>query len=125
MAKTLAFLALALLLFGCAAPQNAKGFLEGEVTIGPLCPVEPCDLTQEQIDQAYTSRSIIVYASDRTTIVRQISIPPGGNYEIELTPGRYFVTIRPGGIGDYPFQEIIVSSNQTTRLDLGVDTGIR
>jgi len=87
--------------------------------------VEPCQLTHEQIDQAYTSRSIIVYASDRATIVRQISIPPGGNYEMELTPGRYFVTIRPGGIGDYPFQEIIVSSNQTTRLDLGVDTGIR
>jgi len=125
MAKNLAILFLALLLFGCASPQNTKGTLEGTITIGPLCPVEPCHLSQEQIDQAYTSRSIIVYASDRTTIVRQISIPPGGNYGMELTPGRYFVTIRPGGIGDYPFQEIIISSNQTTRLDLDVDTGIR
>ena len=125
MMRNVAFLVLTLLLFGCASPQNAKGTLEGTITIGPLCPVEPCHLTQEQIDQAYTSRSIIIYASDRTTIARQISIPPGGNYEIELTPGRYFVTIRPGGIGDYPFQEIIVSSNQTTRLDLNVDTGIR
>ncbi|MCX6768292.1 MAG: hypothetical protein NTY83_00375 [Candidatus Micrarchaeota archaeon] len=124
MIRNIAFLAFALFLFGCAS-QSAKGTLEGRITIGPLCPVEPCHLTQEQIDQAYTSRSIIIYASDRATIVRQISIPPGGNYELELTPGRYFVTIRPGGIGDYPFQEIIVSSNQTTRLDLDVDTGIR
>lgn len=124
MLKNIAFLAFALLLFGCAS-QAQKGTLEGRITIGPLCPVEPCHLTQEQIDQAYTSRSIIIYASDRTTIIRQISIPAGGNYNISLNPGTYFVTIHPGGIGDYPFQEIIVSSNQTTRLDLNVDTGIR
>ena len=124
MLKNIAFLALAIILFGCAA-QAQKGTLEGMITIGPLCPVEPCHLTQEQIDQAYTSRSIIIYASDRTTISRQMSIPAGGNYSIPLNQGTYFVTIRPGGIGDYPFQEIIVYSNQTTRLDLDVDTGIR
>jgi hypothetical protein len=119
-----AALLLSLLLFGCAS-QAPKGTLEGRITIGPLCPVEPCHLTQEQIDQAYASRSIVVYASDRATIVRQINISPGGDYGMELTPGKYFVTIRPGGIGDYPLQEILVSSNQTTRLDLNVDTGIR
>jgi len=125
MAKNLTFLVLALLLFGCTAPPVEKGVLAGRITIGPLCPVEPCNLTQEQVDLAYTSRRIIVYAEDRYTIAKQMGIPPGGNYSMELAPGRYFVTIRPGGIGDYPLHEVTVASGQTTRLDLDVDTGIR
>lgn len=117
------FLFLALLLFGCASQPD--GTLAGKITIGPLCPVEPCGLTQEQIDMAYTSRTIIVYASDRSTIITQMSIPPGGNYSIRLSPGTYFVTIRPGGIGDYPLQQVSISSGQTTTLNMDVDTGIR
>ncbi|MFA5411807.1 MAG: hypothetical protein WC350_00460 [Candidatus Micrarchaeia archaeon] len=123
MQKILASALLALLLFGCASQAN--GTLSGKITIGPLCPVEPCHLTQEQIGQAYTSRSIIVYAQDRSTIASQTSIPAGGNYQIGLPPGTYFVTIRPGGIGDYPLQEVSISSGQTTTLNMDVDTGIR
>ncbi len=114
---------LSLILFGCASQPN--GTLKGKITIGPLCPVEPCHLTQEQIDLAYTSRSIIVYSQDRSTIISQASIPPGGNYSLELPPGTYFVTIRPGGIGEYPLHEVTIISGQATTLDMDVDTGIR
>jgi len=124
MQKIFASLALALLLFGCAS-QGASGTLAGKITIGPICPVEPCNLTQEQIDQAYSSRAIIVYAYDQSTIVFQSPIPPGGDYQIQLPPGTYFVTIRPGGIGDYPLQQVSISPNQTTTLNMDVDTGIR
>jgi hypothetical protein len=124
MQKIFALALLALLLFGCAS-QGAKGFVEGEVTIGPLCPVEPCQLTYEQIDQAYSSRSVVIYAEDQRTILQQFPLTASGHYRAELAPGTYFVTIRPGGIGDYPLQQVSISSGQTTTLDMDVDTGIR
>jgi len=124
MIRNIAFLALALLLLGCTS-QAQKGTLEGRITIGPLCPVEPCHLTQEQIGQAYSSRSVVIYAEDQRTIIQQFPLTASGHYRTELPPGTYFVTIRPGGIGDYPLQRVAIISGQTTNLNMDVDTGIR
>jgi len=103
------------------------GFLEGNVEIGPLCPVEPCNLTQDQIAQAYKARKIIVFTSDRSSIVATISLDPTGNYRIALNPGRYVVDINRIGIdssADVP-KEIVIESGKTVRLDIRIDTGIR
>lgn len=106
--------------------QNV-GFLEGKVEIGPLCPVEPCNLTQDQIAQAYEARKIIVYTSDRSSIVAIVSLDKIGNYKIALSPGRYVVDINRIGIdssADVP-REITIETGKTVRLDIRIDTGIR
>ncbi len=103
------------------------GFLEGKVEIGPLCPVEPCNLTQDQIAQAYEARKIIVFASDRSSIVAIVSLDPTGNYKVALNPGRYIVDINRIGMdssADVP-KEIEIESGKTVRLDIRIDTGIR
>jgi inhibitor of cysteine peptidase len=106
--------------------QNV-GFLEGKVEIGPLCPVEPCNLTQDQIAQAYEARKIIVYTSDRSSIVAIVSLDKIGNYKIALSPGRYVADINRIGIdssADVP-REITIETGKTVRLDIRIDTGIR
>jgi len=109
---------------GCAT-QNQHGALEGTVTIGPLCPVEPCHLTPEQTAAAYTSRNLTVYATDRKTVVRQMPLPGDGRYAVELDAGTYYVTVKPAGIGELEPTQVNITANGTTKLDIQVDTGIR
>jgi len=102
-------------------------FLEGKVEIGPLCPVEPCNLTQDQAAQAYEARKIIICASDRSSIVEAVSLGHTGNYRISLPTGQYVVEIDHIGIdssSDVP-TTITIESGKTTRLDVRIDTGIR
>jgi len=109
---------------GCAT-QNQHGALEGTVTIGPLCPVEPCHLTPEQTAAAYNSRNLTIYAADMKTIVRQMPLGSDGKYNVELAPGTYYVTVKPAGIGELEPTRVDITANGTTKLDLQVDTGIR
>ncbi len=115
----------ALLIGGCAGTRQA-GTLEGKVSIGPLCPVEPCNLPPEQVSKAYTSRNITILAEDMATVVAQEPLGADGGYRVELPAGTYYVTVRPGGIGGQPYpQKTVILANQTTGLNISVDTGIR
>jgi len=104
------------------------GTLVGHVTVGPICPVErvnsPCPVPPE----AYTSREVIVYQIDGKTVVTSQHFDQNGNYQVVLPAGQYIVDIsRIGGLGfskDLP-KEVIINSGQITRLDFGIDTGIR
>jgi len=103
------------------------GFLEGKVEIGPLCPVEPCNLTEDQIAQVYAARKIIVYTPDRSSVVITVSLDQKGNYRVALGPGKYVIDINRIGIdssADVP-KEITVESGKTAKLDIQIDTGIR
>ncbi|NYT05123.1 MAG: hypothetical protein GKC04_01935 [Methanomicrobiales archaeon] len=64
---------------GCAA-MGEEGVIQGSVAIGPLCPVEPCTLTGEQIEAAYAARSVIVMAADGKTVIRTLSVDPITGY---------------------------------------------
>lgn len=83
------------LLAGCA---QQKGTLEGTVTIGPLCPVEPCKITDEQKAAAYAARKVVVYNQDRTQAIKTIDISKDGRYGTDLEPGKYIVDINRAGI---------------------------
>ena len=50
-----------------------------------------------------------------------------GNYRVSLPPGDYVLDVqgrRPGGVRANP-QTFTVFSNQTVRIDMNIDTGIR
>lgn len=111
---------------GCSG-QPGEGGLEGRVTIGPLCPVEPCNATQETISAAYAARKVIVYDTDGATVVRTLSIDPDKGYRTTLPPGEYVIDIARTGIdrsNDVP-RQVTIRTGETVRVDITMDTGIR
>ncbi len=103
----------------------AAGYASGHVTIGPFCPVEqvghPCAVPPE----AYTSRSVIVYESNGTTVKEKVALDADGNYKIALGPGTYYLQIEPAGIGAGEKKKVTIVSFETSTVDFDIDTGIR
>ncbi len=104
---------------------STKGYVSGHVTIGPICPVERIDQPCVIPPEVYTSRSVIVYASDRTTVREKIALDTKGDYKIALLAGRYWVQIEPAGIGAGEKKQVTVTSSQVSTVDFDIDTGIR
>ena len=109
-------------IIGCL---KKEGFLEGHVSIGPLCPVEPCNINQHQLEKIYDARNISIY-SENKILVKHIKLTKTGDYKVALNPGRYVVdTIHGiGGSKDLP-KEIKIESGKIIRLNIDIDTGIR
>lgn len=113
---------------GCVQTGSAPGTgtLTGTVSIGPLCPVEPCNIPPERLAAAYEARPIIVSTPDGKQVTSVVADPVTG-YSISLAPGTYVVDIPHQGIGGSPDlpQTVTIRSGETVRLDISVDTGIR
>jgi hypothetical protein len=118
---------------GCATSGNQAdtGILTGKVTVGPLTPVEQVGVTPPVPDPAvFTSRKLLLYEADGTTLVQEIPLQAAGYY------GVYRVTLKPGTyVLDYPHQgvggakglpaTVGIRAGKTTTLDVDIDTGIR
>ena len=105
--------------------QKEKGILEGHVSIGPLCPVEPCNITSENLQKVYDATKIFVYSKDRKSYVKEISLNSTGNYKVELNPGIYVLDTDHIGIGKDIPKEVRIETGKTTILNISIDTGIR
>ncbi|MFC2059291.1 META domain-containing protein [Chloroflexota bacterium] len=104
-----------------------SGLLRGEVTIGPITPVEKPGETPAVPCEVYGARNIMVYDSDGTSLIKQVDIDCEGNYEVKLKPGIYMIDINNIGIdhsSDVP-KEIEIKSGETVELNIDIDTGIR
>lgn len=108
------------------ASVNANGTLTGYVTIGPLCPVEPCTVPQDQLAAAYAARTIIISNMGGSVIAEAVPDPHSG-YSITLKPGTYRLDIRYRGIDRSPDlpKTVIIRAGETVQLDISIDTGIR
>jgi hypothetical protein len=114
---------------GNTVPPNegkvAAGYIVGQVTIGPFCPVEqvgrPCTVPPE----AYSTRKVIVYESNGTTMREKTALDSEGTFKITLGPGTYWVQIEPAGIGPGEKKQVTVTSFETTTVNFDIDTGIR
>jgi hypothetical protein len=105
---------------------NGTGILAGYVTINPLCPVEPCSVTPNQLASAYTARPITISTTGGTVITR-VTADPATGYTVALRPGSYVVTIPQTGVGgsrDLP-KTVTITSGQREWLNISIDTGIR
>lgn len=129
-AKSILFFLLltALVFSACARAPQEKGILEGHVTIGPLTPVTRLGDPEPTPNPAvYADRAVVVYKADGKSEVARLSIDTSGNYRAELPTGTYVVDINHAGIdnaADLP-REITITSQEITRLDIDIDTGIR
>lgn len=107
-----------------------KGVLQGNITIGPIWPVEPPGGNPPIPPEVYESRKVMVYDQRGATLIYKVDIIPHadyGYYRVELDAGIYAVDINHIGVdhsGDVP-TVIEVVPGQTVELDIDIDTGIR
>jgi len=105
-----------------------EGLLEGKVTIGPLCPVEnvPPDPACQPTQETYNSWPIVVWTSDKKTKVARIEPELNGNYLIDLPEGSYLVDLdKQHMFGKNLPATIVIEPNETSLLNIDIDTGIR
>jgi len=107
-------------------PKNS-GVLEGNVAIGPICPVEqighPCNPTPAM----YASHPIFIYLSDKKTLIKTLTPNASGDFYTTLLVGNYFIDAQHQSVGSIQGVPAVISikSGGTTTLTISIDTGIR
>jgi len=104
------------------------GFLEGKVTIGPLCPVEtdPPDPACQPTQETYNNWPIVVWTADKRTKIATIKPDLHGNYKIDLPEGTYLIDLdKQHMFGKNLPVFIDIKSNEIIILNIDIDTGIR
>jgi len=122
-------IAFAIAMFGGGLPAetgDGSGTLTGKVSIGPLCPVEPCTVPHDRLVAAYAARPITISTPGGNRVTTVIADPETG-YTVSLKPGTYIVDIPHQGIGGSPElpATVTIRSGEIVRLDISIDTGIR
>ncbi len=129
-ASILAFI----LLFSCKNNENIylpTGSLDFYLILSPLCPVEPCKQTAEEIAKIYANYTVII--SDSSTSKALIQMPlkydgKSGKISIkDLKPATYAITLAPPSFFTrkvFPIYAII-EKNKNTVINISLDTGIR
>lgn len=109
-----------------AGTANTTGTLNGKVSIGPLCPVEPCTIPHDRLVAAYAARPITISTPDGI-VVTTVTADPESGYTVVLKQGTYIVTLPKQGIGGSPDlpATVTIRSGETVVLDISIDTGIR
>ena len=124
----LIFLIGILLINGCVPQTPSKGFLEGKITIGPLCPVErfPPDPRCQPTEETYKAWPIAIWTPDKKTKITQLTPHLDGTYTITLSPGDYLVDLEKQPMfGKNLPTTFTITAGKTTILPIDIDTGIR
>jgi hypothetical protein len=115
---------LIILLATCSVQEAvpADSGVEGQVLIGPMCPVvqvgQPCP------DQPYQTK-LTVNGQDGKRIT-QVQTDQQGRFKISLKPGQYI--LHPESPNVMPFtaeQSFSVAAGQFTQITVNYDSGIR
>lgn len=107
------------------------GTIDIKLTVGPLCPVEPCNRSKEELKQIYESYSFVISNPITKNIVSEqkvvfmdvygrvkLSNLTVGEYELDITPKNIFT--KQG----FP-KTFVIEKNKVTELEISIDTGIR
>ena len=110
---------------------NLKGTLKGNISIGPLCPVETTPpLPQCQPTEAtYKAWAVAVCTQDKKSKIAVLNPQLDGNYQIDITAGVYVIDFDPADnitmrMSNMP-ATITIEAKQTSTFDINIDTGIR
>ena len=128
---SLALVICSLYLSGCNRENNQEaGFLQGKITIGPICPVETVPPGPECLPTAdtYKAYPVSIWTADGKNKVADISPALDGSYIIELRQGNYLIRLEKDqntiGSSNLPV-EITIDPQEETVLNIDIDTGIR
>jgi len=127
----IAFLTGLLFITGCDKLRTQEtGFLEGVISIGPICPVErvPPDPGCLPTAETYKSYPVSIMTSDGRKKIAQINPALDGSFTMELVSGNYLIILENGqnriGSSNLPV-EISITPQNKTLLNIDIDTGIR
>lgn len=120
-------------LFACSSQMIIPdiGSLDLKVTIGPLCPIEPCNRTADDIRKVYEAYTFTVKDVKTGKVVLEKTLTYNGTngvlkstdmsvgeYELDFTPKSFFT--KQG----FP-RPFTIEKSKTTQLEISIDTGIR
>ncbi len=104
-------------------PTPSDSGIEGNVTIGPTCPVmqinDPCP------DKPYQAILTILTTTDRSTVLK-FQTDANGQFHVALAPGTYI--LHPESPNAMPHAAEIpftVTGHEFTHLEVSYDSGIR
>lgn len=104
-------------------PSDGLGTLSGSVTIGPLCPVQPCSA---EIGDTYSSRQVLLQSNGSDDIV--VFLNQDGTFLTQVPIGEYVVNLSTcehlGCSSSLPV-EIAIKKGETYELNINIDTGVR
>jgi hypothetical protein len=104
------------------------GFLEGHLKIVSPKEVDLADGKPPVITgEIYAEYPLIILSQGGKHEVARITANGNGNYHTALPPGNYVLDVQrraPGHVRAKP-QRFTVVSNQSVRVDMDIDTGIR
>jgi hypothetical protein len=108
-----------------AAPP---GFVEGHLKIVSAREVELANgNTPTPSAEAYAEYPLIILSQDGKKEIARVTADEKGNYHVALPPGNYVLDVQgraPGHVRAKP-QRFTVISNQSVRVDMEIDTGVR
>ena len=111
-----------------SAHASTGGYLEGQVSIGPLQPVERVGVPPPTPSPAMcTARGLVISQADTNTEVARFALDPDCGYHVALSAGRYRVELDRRGLDfsrNLP-RVVTITVGQTRRLDISIDTGLR
>ena len=103
--------------------EDVRGVLVGSVTIGPLCPIEPCGGSSGDI---YSSRELVLQQPGGVRL--QVPLRPDGTFEGIVPIGTYQIHLDRceylGCQGVFPLS-VEIRDGATSTLNIDIDTGIR
>jgi Carboxypeptidase regulatory-like domain len=104
------------------------GFVEGHLKIISPREVELANGTPASITaESYAEYPLIILSQDGKKEIARVTADKNGNYRAALPPGNYVLDVQgraPGHVRAKP-QRFTVVPNQTVRVDMDIDTGIR
>ena len=118
-----------LLAFSASLHAAEQGFLEGHLKIIFGMAAQPSDdMPRPEIaPESYAEYPLVVLSQDGKKEVARLTADEDGNYRIALPPGAYILDIQNRAakrLRARP-QPFTVVSDQTVRVDMNVNTGIR
>lgn len=115
---------------GCLASDGAEpGFLEGHLKILALKDVELAEGNPPKFSGGnYAEYPLIILSGDGKKEIARAMADGNGKYRVALPPGDYILDVqgrRPKGHVRAKPQRFTVVSNQSVRVDMDIDTGVR
>lgn len=102
---------------------EAQGIISGKVTVGPLCPVEPCPSPQPN---PYSSLELVLQPKVGSSIF--VKLNANGSFQAEAPAGTYSLDIANCKFLGCKYalpKTVIVEADKTTAVTIDIDTGIR
>jgi hypothetical protein len=127
--KYLILVCFVLVPIGCLASDNAlPGFIEGHLRILAFKDVELAEGNPPKFsDGNYADYPLLILSRDGNKEIALVTVDGNENYRVALPPGDYILDVqdrRRRHVRATP-QPFTIVANQTVRVDMTIDTGIR